>query len=69
MATRRDYVAIAAVLRSERDAVRAVLIGDAQAHALRAIRNIEDALCDVFLRDNPNFRPMKFRDAAGWLVK
>lgn len=69
--TRKDYGRIAAVLHAERQAIKAEAPPNDLSYqaptkqALRTVERIEQALCILFLEDNPLFDPQRFRLASG----
>lgn len=69
--TKRDYIAVAAVLHAERQAVRGEERGTlstpapSAAQARRTIDRIEDGLLELFKADNPLFDHQRFLLASG----
>lgn len=57
--SRKDYIAIAAVLRQTKDETRSVT-GEAE------LRRVANRIAFVFAQDNPLFDKARFMEAAGF---
>lgn len=55
--SRKDYVAIAAVIR--------LYVGLADANTLDALRGVARGMADIFANDNPRFNRDRFYAACG----
>jgi hypothetical protein len=63
--SRKDYVAVAAMLSSEREHARNLADGRERA-SVDALARVARELALIFKQDNPRFNAGKFFDAAGF---
>ena len=61
--SRKDYVAVAAIIRAEVETVPAH--DDEGAAVFKAVSRVAEAMADHFAQDNPEFRRQQFMTAAG----